>query len=79
MFQLVLSLVDPFLGCGRTIVTDNYFTSSELGRTLYQAKNTQLLGTIRRNRTSLPKEFVNEALSVRFGENPPHFLIFTLQ
>lgn len=56
-------LVADWLDSGRIISTDNFFTSSNLGRYLY-ARNTQLLGTIRANRVGLPREFVKEPLEV---------------
>uniref|UniRef100_A0A915DTW8 PiggyBac transposable element-derived protein domain-containing protein n=1 Tax=Ditylenchus dipsaci TaxID=166011 RepID=A0A915DTW8_9BILA len=49
---------------GRTIVCDNFFTSPELGQSLWQ-KNTCLLGTVRSNRKGMPKEFVKEELEVQ--------------
>jgi Transposase IS4 len=62
--QIVISLADTILGKGHTIVTDNYFTGSELGRKLYETHHTHLLGTIRINRAGLPKNFSKEPLPV---------------
>jgi Transposase IS4 len=48
-------------------VCDNFFTSSTLGRELRDNQRTYLLGTIRPNRSGLPKEFIKEPLEVSAG------------
>jgi hypothetical protein len=58
-----MDLCQPFLNAYRTIVTDNFFTSSKLGLNL-MSKNTYLLGTIRKNRIGNPKNFLNEDVEV---------------
>lgn len=50
---------------GHCIVADNFFTSPQLGRSLYE-KKTHLLGTVRSNRKGVPKDFVKENIQVRF-------------
>jgi uncharacterized ubiquitin-like protein YukD len=50
---VVLKLAKPFLGCGRNITTDNFFTSVPLLRNLLEKKTT-LIGTIRSNKRELP-------------------------
>uniref|UniRef100_A0A915DJL3 PiggyBac transposable element-derived protein domain-containing protein n=1 Tax=Ditylenchus dipsaci TaxID=166011 RepID=A0A915DJL3_9BILA len=64
-----MHLARPFLGCKRTMVTDNFFTSSELGLNLL-TQNTYLLGTMRKGRKGTPTDFIDEKLElgkVRFA------------
>ena len=49
---VVLKLIEPFTGCGRTVTTDNFFTSIPLATKLL-AKRTTLVGTIRSNKREL--------------------------
>ena len=51
---VVLKLMDPFTGCGRTVTTDNFFTSVSLAKKLL-ARKTTIVGTIRGNKRELPK------------------------
>ena len=51
--SVVLKLVEPFLGKGRNVTTDNFFTSLPLAHKLL-AKNTSLVGTTNKNKRSLP-------------------------
>ena len=51
--SLTLHISSPFLGKGRNIVMDNYFTSLTLAEKLAE-KNTTIVGTIRSNRRELP-------------------------
>ena len=44
------------LDAGRTVVTDNFFTSLELLCEL-RKRNLGLIGTVRKNRRELPREF----------------------
>jgi len=50
---LSLKLSLPFLGKGRNVVMDNYFTSLALAEKLAE-RNTTIVGTIRSNRRELP-------------------------
>nr|CAI5865506.1 unnamed protein product [Callosobruchus analis] len=59
--KIVLDLTDCYLNQGRTIVTDNYYTSPSLARNLL-AKETHLLGTLRKNRRGLPPEVIKAKL-----------------
>lgn len=45
---VVTKLAEPYLGCGRNITTDNFFTSISLAKKLH-AKKITLVGTIRAN------------------------------
>jgi hypothetical protein len=63
----VTALSSKFQNAGRTIVTDNFFTSSELGQQLLK-KQTRLLGTIRRNRQGNPKDFIDEKVEVFYNK-----------
>lgn len=53
--NLVKRLVHPGLNTGRTITTDNYFTSAELSEDLLGAQTT-LVRTMRRNKKEIPPE-----------------------
>ncbi|CAF4464602.1 unnamed protein product [Rotaria sp. Silwood2] len=53
--NLVKQLVHPWINTGRTITTDNYFTSAELAEDLLGVQTT-LVGTIRRNKNYVPKK-----------------------
>jgi len=54
--RVVLELSNPFLNAGRTIVTDNFYTSLPLANELLK-NNTHLIGTLRSNRIRLPEIF----------------------
>lgn len=51
---VVLKLMEPYVGCGRTVKTDNFFTSLSLAIKL-TTKRTSLVGSIRQNKRELPK------------------------
>lgn len=51
---VVLKLLEPFTGCGRSVTTDNFFTSASLAAKLLE-KRTTIVGTIRSNKRELPK------------------------
>lgn len=51
--SVVLKLVDPFVGKGRNVTTDNFFTSIPLANSLLH-KNTSMVGTINKNKRGLP-------------------------
>ena len=53
---VVLEMCGPFLGKGRTITCDNFFTSYDLAMKLLE-KKTCIVGTVRKSRKFLPKEF----------------------
>lgn len=59
--NIVMDLSEKLLGEGRTIVTDNYYTSIDLAKKLLQ-RQTHLLGTLRKNRKHLPKAVVTAKL-----------------
>lgn len=59
--NVVISLAENLLCQGRTIVTDNYYTSLELAEKLLE-KQTHLLGTLRKNRKGLPIDVVQKKL-----------------
>ncbi|XP_015375256.1 PREDICTED: piggyBac transposable element-derived protein 4-like [Diuraphis noxia] len=54
--RVVLELSNPFLNAGRTIVTDNFYTSLPLANELLE-NNTHLIGTLRSNGIRLPEIF----------------------
>ncbi|XP_076846734.1 uncharacterized protein LOC143491529 [Brachyhypopomus gauderio] len=56
--NVVMKLVKPYLGKGRTVATDNFFTSFSLAEKLLEA-NTTLLGTINKIRREIPTEAKN--------------------
>lgn len=51
--NIVLELCRDYLFAGRTIITDNFYTSVELAHKLI-AQNTHLVGTLRKNRRNIP-------------------------
>ncbi|CAF1078567.1 unnamed protein product [Rotaria sordida] len=53
--DLVKRLVHPWINSGRTVTTDNYFTSVELAEDLL-GLNTTLVGTMQRNKKEIPRE-----------------------
>lgn len=55
--SVVLKLTEPFKNSGCNVVTDNFFTSLSLSRSLKQ-QNMTLLGTMRSNRREIPTEMV---------------------
>lgn len=61
----VIKLCSPLLNEGRLIIADNYYTSLGLAKYL-KDHNTDLCGTLRKNKTGLPKEVLEKKL--RRGE-----------
>ena len=59
--KVVLSLSDNLLDKGRTIYTDNYYTSISLAHQLLK-RNTHLVGTLRTNRKFNPKHITEKKL-----------------
>lgn len=59
--NVVMKLCQPYLGVGRSVVTDNFYTSIDLAEKLLE-NNTHLIGTLRKNRKGLPKEVIEEKL-----------------
>lgn len=53
--KIVQELSEPFLNFGRSLVVDNWYTSVELAE-LLNRQQTHLVGTLRNNRKSNPKE-----------------------
>ncbi|XP_046387290.1 uncharacterized protein LOC124161088 [Ischnura elegans] len=53
--HVVLQLISPYLGKGRNITCDSFFTSLYLAETL-RSKNTSVVGTINRSRREIPSE-----------------------
>lgn len=62
--SLVQRLSAQYVGKGRTIAMDNYFTKCELAEKLL-AKNTTIVGTIRSNKPDLLKEFTKKTYIAR--------------
>ncbi|CAH1983590.1 unnamed protein product [Acanthoscelides obtectus] len=59
--SVVMSLFEPILDSGRTLATDNWYTSVDLAKILMD-RQTYLIGTLRKNRRGLPKDLVNKIL-----------------
>ncbi|CAH2002648.1 unnamed protein product [Acanthoscelides obtectus] len=59
--SVVMTLFEPILDSGRTLVTDNWYTSVDLAKRLMD-RQTYLIGTLRKNRRGLPKDLVNKKL-----------------
>ncbi|KAM6999965.1 piggyBac transposable element-derived protein 4-like [Tautogolabrus adspersus] len=51
--SVVMRLVEPYVGKGRNVTTDNFFTSLTLAKNLQQ-KHTSLVGTVNKARRELP-------------------------
>eukprot|EP00064_Thunnus_orientalis_P012093 superscaffoldBa00001814_g12127 len=49
--SVVMKLVEPYVGKGRNVTTDNFFTSLTLAKNLLK-KNTSLVGTVNKTRRS---------------------------
>lgn len=60
--SVVLKMVETYLGKGRNITTDNFFTSMVLAKAL-QAKKTSLVGTVNKSRRELPP-YVKEQMAL---------------
>nr|CAH7766694.1 unnamed protein product [Callosobruchus chinensis] len=59
--RVVMELMHPLLNTGRTLYTDNFYTSVDLAHELNQNK-THLVGTLRSNRKHNPKAVVGAKL-----------------
>jgi len=59
--KIVQELSEPFLNFGRTLVVDNWYTSVELAE-LLNRQQTHLVGTLRTNRKSNPKEVTKKKI-----------------
>lgn len=59
--KIVMSLRKDILGKGHTVCTDNWYTSVDLAEKLI-AKNTHLMGTLRKNRRGNSVEVVSKKL-----------------
>lgn len=59
--NVVMNLAEKLLDAGRTIVTDNYYSSIELANKLLD-RRTHLLGTLRSNRKGNPKDVITTKL-----------------
>nr|CAH7728944.1 unnamed protein product [Callosobruchus chinensis] len=61
--RVVMYLCEGLLGEGRTLYTDNFYTSITLAQTLLN-RNTHLVGTLRKNRKNLPKSVSTKTLAL---------------
>ncbi|KAE9536159.1 hypothetical protein AGLY_007382 [Aphis glycines] len=66
--RVVMGLIRPYLNVGRTVVTDNFYTSMPLARELLK-NNTHLVGTLRTNRVKLPEVTNNWKRKYRWGSS----------
>ena len=55
--RVVMDLVKPYLGSGRGLTTDNFFTSLPLAQSLLKS-NITITGTLRTNKADIPSEFL---------------------
>lgn len=62
--NVVMQLAHPYLNFGRTLFTDNFYTSIQLAHELNE-KKTHLTGTLRANRKDIPKEIIAKKLKKR--------------
>ena len=58
--DVVLRLCQPIYGSGRNVTADNWFTSVELIEEL-RKKSLTYVGTIKKNKRQIPKEFITSA------------------
>lgn len=56
--EIVLRLVEPVAYTNRNITADNWFTSVKLVKKLLDDKKLTYVGTVRKNKAELPKEFL---------------------
>ena len=54
--RIPLTLIDPYLNKGHTLIIDNMYTTPRLA-TYLLGKSTKVVGTIRANRKNFPKDF----------------------
>jgi hypothetical protein len=59
--KVVLELMQPLLDSGRVLCTDNFYTSVSLAHELL-ARNTHLIGTLRKNRKFNPRPVIDAKL-----------------
>jgi len=59
--RIVMELAEPLLGKGYTLFLDNWYSSPNLYKMLH-AKNTNVVGTVRKNRKNMPKELTSYKL-----------------
>ncbi|CAG5015998.1 unnamed protein product [Parnassius apollo] len=59
--NVVMSLCKEILDLGHTVATDNWYTSLDLANKLLD-RYTHLVGTLRKNRKSLPKQVIDAKL-----------------
>ena len=57
---VVMNLMQPYLGKGRNVTTDNFFTSYSLAKQLLQ-KKTSIVGTVNKVRRELPPSAKKQA------------------
>lgn len=60
--KIVMTLSEKLLDRGRTVVTDNYYTSLDLANQLLD-RRTHLLGTPRSNRRGNPKDVIQKVIT----------------
>lgn len=67
IYDLVMRLINPYLGAGYKLYVDNYYSSPYLFHDLYQ-RQTGACGTLRVNRKGVPKELKkNESIAMTNG------------
>ena len=52
---VTLKLAESYMGCGKNLTTENFFTSMSLATKFFTKKKTMLIGTLRGNKRELPK------------------------
>ncbi|XP_053197121.1 piggyBac transposable element-derived protein 4-like [Scomber japonicus] len=57
--SVVMRLMEPYLGKGRNVTTDNFFTSLTLSKSLLK-RNTSLVGTMKKARRELPPSVASQ-------------------
>lgn len=65
--DIVLRLIEPISGTNRNLTSDNWFTSVELVKKLFDEHKITYVGTIKKNKRELPPEFSNTRARPEFS------------
>lgn len=75
--NVVMKLMEPYLGKGRNVTTDNFFTSLSLAKDL-QLRSTSIVGTVNRIRRELPPSAAMDPKAERHSSKVLKHDMFTL-
>ena len=60
--KIVMQLMEGLFDCGYTLYIDNWYSSFELSKVLL-SRSTDTIGTLRKDRKDLPRDFKQEKLT----------------